>query len=258
MWLVIPGPEPTRPHSLWRPTARTPGISGLGLTLDPLTLNLQSRFRVMSSCTFGADFTLAPFGGQLPTFSHPAQPATGIGRHADVDVGHLGPRRRLEHRQRGRAPSPPPGWAARGGPPVRCGGGAPHRGRSSRPTRSRRRRTPRARPPTRAPSRGAIVPPTPVTIFAPSSWGRPTGGSATVSSTRPLPSTTALPVGPSTHATGRRSCTVTRTVSGHSRLTVARRTYGSASSRAPTAARCRATAWRRRGGSRRPARPRPR
>ena len=67
VWLVIPGPEPTRPHSLWRPTARTPGISGLGLTLDPLTLNLQSRFRVMSSCTSGPDFTLAPFDGQLPT-----------------------------------------------------------------------------------------------------------------------------------------------------------------------------------------------
>src|SRR5262249_30689208 len=69
-------------NSLWQliVEADGPELRYFGPRLDPgaPTLNLESRFRVMSSCTSGQDFTLAPFEGQLPHFSHPAQPATGL------------------------------------------------------------------------------------------------------------------------------------------------------------------------------------
>ena len=60
----------------------SPGISGFHRHSSAQPSNLQSRLRVMSSCTFGADFTLATFGGQLITLHNapPSRrhPATGL------------------------------------------------------------------------------------------------------------------------------------------------------------------------------------
>ena len=155
----------------------------------------------MSSCTFGTDFTLATFGGQLPS-GRLRSPGDRVGRHADVDVGDGRTGERVEHRQRGahlhagagRVPHPDLGAVdelqghAGVGHRDRAGAQRDQAGRSPRP----RGRRPRARwwPPDRArtSSRRAAASP-----------GVPRRRD---SSTRPVPSTTTFPAGLSIHATG--------------------------------------------------------
>ena len=73
----------------------------------------------------------------------------------------------------------------------------------------------------------------------------PAGGGLDRSSTRPVPSTSAFPPGPSIHAAGVRSRTVMRTVSGHSRASVARRDVGQRLDPRRSRRRCRSTPSRR-------------
>ena len=172
-----------------------------GAVLDRSTPNSEPQVEVESyvKLYFRSRLYSCPIRWSTPHVSHTGSAGHGIGRDADVDVGHRGPRRRAASTASaartftahlGGLPEADLRSGARGGATTPWSVDLDRRGaRRDEPGEPGRRRG--------APSRGAIVPPTPVTIFTPSSWGRPTGGSATVSTTRPLPSTTALPVGPS-------------------------------------------------------------
>ena len=199
-------------RSLWRSTASTL-VFRAGLTLDRPTLNLHSRLRVMSSCAFGSDFTLATFGGQL---THCSTTRASIRVALSRRPGSVGtltstywrprrlPTRRAPPARRG--PSPPPRWRVprrTSGPAASCSDHAV--GRSSRPT---------AMPPATKPAEPARrrAPRRPARSCAPdrrhqlrcrAAAAAAGGVGSTVSSTRPVPSTTARrPPGRATHATG--------------------------------------------------------